>query len=92
MFCTAHVLGYNITAEEDALCERVQVRRALPALYFCNNFQAAWGAFAHGRQDGLWQQYNATDAVLHVWSTPNDTDTQHVQQDVCEGLWDTVPY
>jgi carboxylesterase type B len=77
VFCTAHVLGYNITVEEEALCGRMQ---------------AAWGAFVHGHDDGLWQQYNATDAVLHMWSTPQDREMQHVQQGICETLWDTVPY
>lgn len=77
VFCTAHVLGYNTTSEEEALCMRVQ---------------AAWGAFARGEEQGLWPQYNATDAVMHVWSTPGDEQRQHVQQGVCDALWDTVPY
>jgi carboxylesterase type B len=77
VFCTAHVLGYNTTSEEEALCVRMQ---------------AAWGAFARGQDDGLWPQYNATEGVMHVWSTPADSTLQHVQQGVCEALWDTVPY
>jgi carboxylesterase type B len=77
VFCTAHTLGYNITGEEEALCGRMQ---------------AAWGAFVHGREDGLWQQYNSTDAVLHMWSTPEDQTLQHVQHGICETVWDTVPY
>lgn len=44
VFCTARVLGYNITAEEDALCLRVQVRRALPAVCFCNTSRRRRGA------------------------------------------------
>ena len=42
VFCTAHVLGYNITSDEEALCVRMQ---------------DAWGAFVHGREEQLWPQY-----------------------------------
>ena len=77
MFCTARSLGYNITSDEEALCQRVQ---------------GAWGSFVHGREDGLWQRYNSSDVVLHMFGTPEDRTLQHVQQQVCDGLWDTVPY
>ena len=77
VFCSASVLGYNITSDEEALCGRVQ---------------SAWGSFVHGRDDSMWPQYNATAALLHEWSTPADATLQHVQLDICQGLWDTVPY
>ena len=77
VFCTARVLGYNLTSDEEALCVRMQ---------------NAWGAFVHRRDEQLWPQYNASDAVVHVWSTPQDATAQHVQREVCEDLWDTVPY
>jgi hypothetical protein len=48
----------------------------LPSLYFCNDLR----------------RYNASDAVIHVWSTPQDATAQHVQRELCEDLWDTVPY